>query len=87
MVEIDEGVSGPELLPQFLPGHGLAGALQEHGQNLERLFLDLRLFLDFETNAALAQFCFLKIYFEEPEPDAPRFFSGQRHETASASVT
>jgi hypothetical protein len=42
MVEIDEGVGGPEPLAHRLAGDDLARALEEHHQQLKRLLLQLQ---------------------------------------------
>ena len=38
-VKIDEGISRPELFPQFLASNDLAGMLKQCRKHLERLFL------------------------------------------------
>ena len=37
VIEVDEGVRGPELLLQFFARDDIAGAVEENGQHLERL--------------------------------------------------
>ena len=37
MVKVDKDVRGPKALPQFVAGEYLAGAFQEHSQELQRL--------------------------------------------------
>jgi hypothetical protein len=37
--KVNEGIGGPELLPDLFPGHHFAGPLEERGQNLEGSFL------------------------------------------------
>ncbi len=49
MVEIDEGVGGPEFLAQIIASDHVASALQEQGEHLERLILQA------ELGAVLAQ--------------------------------
>jgi hypothetical protein len=37
--KVNEGIGGPELLPDLFPGHHFAGPLEESCQNLEGSFL------------------------------------------------
>lgn len=39
VVELDEGVGGPKSLTNLFSGNQFAGALEQHGEDLERLFL------------------------------------------------
>src|SRR5580700_7232412 len=48
-VEIHEGVDRPQSLAQFFPRHHFASMLCQQGENVKRLFLQ------FDSNAALAQ--------------------------------
>src|ERR1700730_614138 len=41
VIEVDEGIGGPEPGSEFLAGNDLAGPLQEHGQERKGLFLKL----------------------------------------------
>src|ERR1035438_5012277 len=41
VIEVNEGVCGPKLSPQLLPGDRLSGALQKNSQDLKGLFLQL----------------------------------------------
>jgi hypothetical protein len=41
-VEIDEGIRGPQLFHQFVAGDQLAGAIEQHGENVKRLLLKIR---------------------------------------------
>jgi hypothetical protein len=41
VIEIHEGIGGPQLLPQFLARHRLAGTLQQQAKDLEGLLLNL----------------------------------------------
>jgi hypothetical protein len=50
MIEINDGVMGPELLPDFLPGHNLPGMFQQQAEDLKRLFGEK------EPSSALVQF-------------------------------
>ena len=61
VVEVDDGVSTPEAKLKILPGNDLTGTLEEHGENLK----GLRLQLDPETS--LPEFAALEIHLEEPE--------------------
>jgi hypothetical protein len=42
VVEVDESISLPEAVAKLIPGNYLAGLLQQHGQDLERLFGELK---------------------------------------------
>lgn len=44
VVEIDEGVSRPQLIAQFLSRDQVAGGLQQNGQPLQRLTLEAKLY-------------------------------------------
>ena len=61
VVEIDEGVGGPELLLQLLAGDHVAGALQQQRQHLEGLPLQAQL------DSALAQFACAEIKLKDSE--------------------
>ena len=39
MVEIDKGICWPESVTKLFAGNHLAGMLEQHAQDLERLFL------------------------------------------------
>jgi hypothetical protein len=60
-VEIHERVCGPQLLAQLFPRYQFAGALQQKGENLKRLFLQ------FYSNAALPQLTGSQVNLENPE--------------------
>src|SRR5438034_2270355 len=65
VVEVDERVRGPELVPQLLSGHHLARTLQEQGQQAKRLILQTDL-------ASLpAQLSGREVDFEGPEAEDP----------------
>jgi len=68
VVEIHEGVCGPECPLKVLSTDDLAGVLQQHRQDLKGLLLKPH------SQAALAQFARTKIHFEYPkaEPSANR---------------
>src|SRR5207247_3958121 len=53
-IEIDKGVGAPQLLLQFLTGHRLSGSLEQHGQDLKGLILEL------DLEALLPQFAGLQ---------------------------
>ena len=63
VIEIDEGVGGPEPLAHRLAGDHLARALEEHHQQLKRLLLQL------QPDALAPKLPRLEIDFEGPEPD------------------
>jgi hypothetical protein len=84
VVEIHEGVRGPEFLLKLFPSHDLTGVLKHHRQELEGLFLKPY------SQSVLAQFARAKIQLENPKTEPPAnviVFSRQRIEPQSkASV-
>jgi hypothetical protein len=72
VVEVHEGVCGPELFLKFLACDYLAGVLEQHNQDAEGLFLEP------DSEPVLAQFASAKIQFENSEKETPatlmRFF-------------
>ena len=60
----------PESAAQFVSAHQLSGALEQHGQNLERLLLQL------EPQAMFHQLAGSKIDFENTEPQTPGWAVG-----------
>jgi hypothetical protein len=62
-VEIDIDVGGPQLLPDFFAGDGLAGALEQDEQEIEGLLLK------FDARAFLAEFVGARIDFEDTETE------------------
>ena len=65
MVEVDEGVGGPELLLQLFARNHFAGAFEQQRQNLEGLALQAQL------HAALAQFACAEIELEHSKARDP----------------
>ena len=63
VVEIHEGVRGPEFLLKLFPSHDLTGVLKHHRQELEGLFLKPY------SQSVLAQFARAKIQFENPKTE------------------
>jgi hypothetical protein len=66
VVEIDEGVGWPESAAQFFSRNYLAGMLDQHVQDLERLFLELQL------DSILAQLARRNVYLEGSETQNTR---------------
>ena len=73
VVEIDEGVGGPQAVTKLFPGNGVARALEQHRQNLKLLLLKS------EPHALLPQLAGSKIQLEHAEPEADGR-AGLRHE-------
>src|SRR5580700_5596439 len=75
VVEIDKGVLRPEFFLKFLASYDLAGALNQHRQELEGLFLKAN------PQAVLAQFASAKIQLENAKTERPAkpmgFFHGE----------
>ena len=61
VLEINEGILRPELLSDLFAGHQLARTLQQHGQDLEGLTVQL------DLQSVLAQFSCTEIDFEDTE--------------------
>ena len=66
MVEVHKSVCRPESGAQLLPRHDLPRALQQHGKDLKRLFLE------FHLRAISAQFACPQVCFEDAEVNHPR---------------
>ena len=58
MIELDDGVIGPELLANFLAEHYLTGLLQQHYEDLHGLLPHA------DANAVLSQFTGADLKFE-----------------------
>ena len=65
MVEIHEGICGPQPLLKVFAPNDLAGVLEQHRQDLEGLLLKP------DLQAALAQFASTKINLEHPKTEPP----------------
>jgi len=63
MLEINEGVFGPEALLELLAGDDETGLLEENGEDLEGAILEL------ETDAGFAEFAGEQIGFVGAEAD------------------
>jgi hypothetical protein len=63
VVEVDEGVGGPEFLLKIFAGHDFSGAVEEHGKDLEGLSLEAKF------DAAFAEFAGVQVEFEDAEAD------------------
>jgi hypothetical protein len=61
VVKVHKGALGPESLLQLLPGDHFAGALEQHGQDLQRLAAQPELY------PVLAQLLGPKVKFKGPE--------------------
>ena len=77
VVEIDEGIGGPEFLLQVFARNDFASALEQQCQNLERLALQA------EFHAALTQFTRGEIYNRRvAAPDAGDDSARKHHQAA-----
>jgi hypothetical protein len=65
VVEIHEGIGGPELLLQFLSRYYLAGVIDQHGQHLKRLLLD------FDLQSMFSEFTGTEINLEDAKAKTP----------------
>jgi hypothetical protein len=61
VIEVDEGVGGPEALLDLFAGDDFSGSFEEQGEDLEGLSLEA------ELDAALPQFARAEIEFENSE--------------------
>jgi hypothetical protein len=61
MIEVHEGVGGPNSLPKLLLGHDLAGVFDQDCENLEGLLLEL------DPDSPFAQFSGLEVQLKNPE--------------------
>jgi hypothetical protein len=80
VVEIHERLRGPEFLLKFLATDDLAGVLEQHRQDPEGLFLEP------DSQAALAQFASTKIHFENPKTEPLARLMSDFHEEAESRV-
>ena len=67
VIEVNEGVSRPELFAEFLASHDSAGAFQQNSEHCERLFLDS------EACAVLAKFARDQVRLKHTEARNSRF--------------
>jgi hypothetical protein len=65
MIEVDEGVRRPELVPQFVSGDNFSRVFQQRSENLQWLLLQLH------PQSTTSQFTCLEINFKDPKPDDP----------------
>jgi hypothetical protein len=73
VIEIHEGVSGPQRLAKLLSGDDVAGALNQRGQNLQGLVLES------DADTVLVQLSRPKIHFKIAKADSPRVWFGCLH--------
>src|SRR5438552_2270054 len=64
MIEVDEGVRGPEPFLKILASNNFAGIQHKHREDLKRLFLKP------DALAVLAQFAGPEVHLENPEAEA-----------------
>src|SRR5262249_11481130 len=69
MVELDDGVVRPQSQPDLVAQHDVAGMIEHHDQNPDRLLAQL------DADAALAQFPRPNIEFEGPKTIETRWRS------------
>ena len=76
MIEIDEGISGPDLFAQIFSRHDLTGILQQGGEDLKRLFLKP------DASAVFAQLSGSQVDFKNAKAHKPGFAVGgmDRHD-------
>ncbi len=75
MVEINEGIAGPEAFAQFLSRDNFAGILKKDNQNLEGLFCEL------ESETVLAELAGLQIHLENAKMQYSRNRRRATHES------
>jgi hypothetical protein len=74
VIEIHEGVSGPERLAKLLSGDYVASSLHKRGQNLQTLLLES------DADTVLVQLSCTKIHFKIAKADGSRLWFGSLHE-------
>ncbi|MCU1311515.1 MAG: hypothetical protein JWO20_2640 [Candidatus Angelobacter sp.] len=80
VVEVNEGVGGPECGAQFFAANQFSGALQEEGEDLKRLFLQS------QFHAAFAQLELAQVGFEWAEAECGRDLRGWQGEILTSGV-
>jgi len=82
VIEIDESVGRPDLLPQIFARNHAAGVFQQNGEHLKGLLLQA------QASAVLAEFSSRQVHFEDGKTQKPRFAAGwwRRHDFAPVSV-
>jgi ribosomal protein S15P/S13E len=63
LIKVNEGVSRPDSLPQFVAANQLTRLFQQDLQNLKGLVLEL------DLDTLLAQLCSLEVHFERHKAD------------------
>jgi hypothetical protein len=66
VIEVYEGIRGPEPLLQILAHYDLAGVLDQHGQDLKRLLLNS------DLQSMLSEFAGAEIKLEDAKAKTPR---------------
>ncbi len=66
MLEVDEGIGGPQALLKLFASDHFAGLFEQNGEDLERAVLEL------DANAGFANFASRQIDLEGAEPYNPR---------------
>jgi len=61
VLEVDEGAIGPEFAADFFAGEDFGGAREQHGEDLERLCVQL------DANALAAEFASCRVELEDSE--------------------
>jgi hypothetical protein len=73
MVEVDEGILGPDPVPQFFPGDQLPRSFREGRKDLERLFLAAY------PNSILTQLSNPQIQYESAKTNGRSIWIGHSH--------
>jgi hypothetical protein len=73
-VKVDKCIGGPQSASKFLAGDDFSGMLQEHGENLKGLILDVN------QSPAAVKLTGRKIHLEEPKAKAARPIGWDLHE-------
>ena len=73
MIEVDEGISGPNAAAQFFPGDEFTRPLRQRGKNLQRLLLAAN------ADSVLPQYPGLQIQFKCTKTNGSSIWIGHTH--------
>jgi hypothetical protein len=76
VIEVNEGVLRPQLLPKFFAGQNFARTFEQENQYAERLIRQA------QAHTGLAEFASLGVRFKGAEPEVPRRMLGSHGKTS-----
>src|SRR6267378_676013 len=71
VIEIDERIGRPDLLPQVITRNHTPGIFQQHAENLKRLLLQTH------SSAILAELSSGEVHLKDAKPQKPGFAAGR----------